>query len=249
MLLTNPKLSFCTTCRNRTQYLRQTILHNINSRIQGVDFILVNYGSTDDLDDFVLTELKEHLQSGILKYYRYPSAGPWHSCKAKNISHALADGDILFNLDCDNFISPILCKELLEYFESGDVVVFNADTPGIPVVVNGVKYDTDGTGGRIAISREDFRKLGGYDESFEPMGYQDNDLLKRCEMLGKRVIRLRQHAKAIQHPKGLGAVKPEDWPAMNERNKIRSEQNIANNRIIAFTDFSRILQVAERVVV
>ena len=55
------KLSFLTSCMDRCHNLKKTYLHNINNSLPsdgvGVEFVLLNYNSSDDLDEWVRREL------------------------------------------------------------------------------------------------------------------------------------------------------------------------------------------------
>lgn len=49
-------ITFCTTCMNRTEDLKQTYLKSIKTAItvdKNTKFVLLNYNSTDDLDTWV----------------------------------------------------------------------------------------------------------------------------------------------------------------------------------------------------
>ena len=227
-------------CRNRTHYLEQTIHDNLEvQKRHNINFILVNYGSTDHLDQFVQTELTEPIQQEALKYYKY-AVDSWHVSKAKNMSHLLADGYILFNLDCDNFISDDLCESLLKLFdENSNVIVQNSNKPNISTK-NGIRrYTGDGTYGRIAITSQNFQALGGYDESFECMGYQDTDLIRRAKLYGLQTIKIKEHAKAIVHPKCEGLqISVDELRAMDKRNKLLCDRNLVDNLIVANSDIN-----------
>jgi glycosyltransferase involved in cell wall biosynthesis len=170
------KLSFCITCKNRIHQIRQTLPENLlaNSHDQGeVEFILVDFGSSDGLQDWLLGTFGQALDSGYLKYYYTESMTAFHCSIAKNLAHKLASGQILTNLDADNFTGP----------RGGDYVYQSMANYHFKAVFHqwsGVWHD--GTCGRISCRAEDFWKVGGYDESFEPAGYQDLDLLARLEL-------------------------------------------------------------------
>lgn len=83
--------------------------------------------------------------------------------------------------------------------------------------------------------------MGGYDESFEPMGHQDTDLLMRLSVTGAQVIRLgdAEYNRAIPNSKeeGLRNVNSTlTWEQMRSKNFQISFENITNGRLIANTD-------------
>ena len=71
-------------------------------------------------------------------------------------------------------------------------------------VVNG--GERDGAAGRIITSKENFMKVGGYDESFAPWGFEDIDLKERLRRMGL-LFRCKQngkYARSIYNESGLG---------------------------------------------
>jgi glycosyltransferase involved in cell wall biosynthesis len=241
------QISFCTSCCNRTHYLKQTLQHNLQQIVNtNHQIVVVDYGSSDDLSLY-MQHFRKHAN---LKFYSIDT-DDWHMSKAKNASHAAADGDVLFNLDCDNYIS----KELISYIESlmskqPNCVLHNADCPaGKPIdfdyttasILPDIWSDGDGTGGRIALSAKNFFKLGGYDESFGAMGYQDNDLISRAKESKLVYVREQKEAKAIKHSKCEGLmISEEEWHAMDIKNESVSNANILAGRLCCATDFERI---------
>lgn len=241
------RISFCTSCCNRTHYLQQTLQHNLQ-QIAGTDhqIIVVDYGSSDDLQLF----MQHFHRHENLKFYSIDT-DDWHMSKAKNAAHAAADGDILFNLDCDNFISKKLISHVETVMsEQPNCIFHNADCPaGEPTDLD---YTTasilpdmwshgDGTGGRIALKAENFFMLGGYDESLEVMGYQDNDLISRAKESRLVYIREPREAQAIKHSKCESlSISEEEWYAMDIKNKSISEANILAGRLCCATDFDLI---------
>ena len=139
-------ISFCTSYLGRREHLNLTVPHNYKV-CTGFDceFVYIDYG----------------------EYSK-----KWEVSKAKNMAHFKATGDILVNVDADNYLSSQYIQGVLD--------LFNKD---MDIIVYGEK---DNTGGRIAISRENFHILGGYDERFEDWGYDDIDLIYRADNLGLR---------------------------------------------------------------
>ena len=113
------------------------------------------------------------METGYLRYVRTNNLPFWHASIAKNTSHKIARGNILVNLDCDNFTGKRGAEHILRVFQKyGNHILFH-QWSGI---------SKDGTYGRISYHRNTFFRLGGYDESFLPMGYQDHDIIRRFQM-------------------------------------------------------------------
>lgn len=170
-------ISFCTTSANRTPQLRAVWAANLQSIASDpeLDWVIVNFGSSDDLDSFMDGSLAR--MPPRITYAREHSRRAWHMSIAKNVAHRLGSGDILASLDCDNLIGNA-AEAIRRHFSDG------ADAVHMWSGIRG-----DGTCGRIAIKREDFESLGGYDEAFHPVTYEDIDLLRRAAAAGLHVVR------------------------------------------------------------
>lgn len=169
------KISFCISCRNRLWQIKDTLAHNLNTVSNNHELVLVDYGSTDGLREWVWSNFKKEIASKQLIFFRVLKAPPWSSPKAKNLAHRLANGDYLFNLDCDNYIT-----------ESDLMMIEKAAKLNLPVQQFAGDFD-DGTYGRIGLPKILFYKLGGYDESLLPMGAQDTDILNRILQSGSKL--------------------------------------------------------------
>ena len=137
--------------------------------------MLLDYGSTDGLGHWVRTALLEALRDGRLKYFR-AEMRRWHMSRAKNIAHRLGTRTVLCNLDADNFAPAGFGDWLREVFLGG------------PAVTHADHQSYGGGYGRIALLREDFLRLGGYDERLIGWGYDDEDLRRRAIASGLRSV-------------------------------------------------------------
>jgi hypothetical protein len=220
-----PTISFCTTCCNRYYQFRETYSKNIFviNALRTVEWVIINYNSSDEIHDFMMSELKTCTERVV--YGRVAAHVPWHASRAKNLAHNMARGKILVNLDCDNYVydTPSI---IMGYFANGCRILH---------LWSGVKRD--GTYGRIAIDRDLFLELGGYDESFEPMGYQDTDLLLRARALGNPLFSFRIQSNAALANTKLESVAncgPDaNWQLYNDANAERSRNNIINGNLRA----------------
>lgn len=220
------KLTFCITHKAREEYLKQTLATNLQDNMAqaNVDFVLVDFSSDLSVASWVKSAFRNELNSGKLQAYHCAGLPEWHASKAKNCAHSLAQGDILVNLDCDNFTGPEGGQYILRKFlESQEELVLWQNS----------RKKLDGSYGRIALFRSTFYELGGYNESFLPMGFQDGDLIKRAEASKVRIERDRNalYNMAIKHNKFV----PKDmtWKKMNEHNQGLSRSNIKAGALIA----------------
>jgi len=223
-------ITFCVHCRNRLDQLKKTLPENLAviSRYPNVGMTLLNYNSADNLHDWARSKLAGEISSGKLIYARETRSRIFHCSKSKNLAHKLAHGRFLVNLDADNFIGdtiPLIVENLARH-------------PRL-VLRTWTGEFTDGTCGRIGIHRRDFHRLGGYDESFLPMGFQDLDLIIRARAIGIPLLDVRCDAKALPNPKSrsikhIGEVANRmTWEEMNLRNMNRSQRNRANGKLRA----------------
>lgn len=227
-----PRISFCSTCSNRVGQLEKVYWHNAKKIQENpyAEWIILNYGSRDNLDQFMHSVLRSSCNRII---YATDNTKPeqWHASKAKNIAHFAASGEILFNLDCDNFIGDA-CEIVAKFFDYGCMILHMTSGVG-----------RDGTYGRIAIDKNLFCLLGGYDESFYPMGYQDTDLLIRAYSAGHHVMHCRSRSQyavantkieSIRHCK-IGELTWEDFDQLNHE---ISHENVVKRRFRVNTDKS-----------
>ena len=228
------RLTFCIACKNRFWQISKTLPLNLHHNYDDrnfVKFVLVDFGSSDGLKDWVLADFKKEIDCGYLKYYFTEALPNWHASIAKNTAHYHSNGDILVNLDCDNFTGKRGGKFIIEQFdELGDKVIlhqFSGD------------YN-DGSFGRIGVKKKYFSFIGGYDESLLPMSFQDIDLIERLTLLGlkyKLVTNLAYNA-AIKNTKEESVIntgsklKYIDMNCLNyllSSGKLRHGEVIANN--------------------
>ena len=227
-----PTLSFCITCKNRVHQIQKTLKKNLDdNRIHQrfIEFVLIDFGSTDGLKEWILSEFTNDLSSGFLRYYYTEELQFWHASIAKNTAHICARHDILVNLDCDNFTGHYGGLFIINKF-----AMYN-----LGIVFHQFRGTTgDGSYGRISVLRKFFYRIGGYDESLQPMGYQDDDLLNRLKQLGLTYIldADTEYNEAIFNTKEEGISYTEstkDYTAMLYENRQKSILNLSTGKLIA----------------
>nr|WP_294894833.1 glycosyltransferase [uncultured Pedobacter sp.] len=172
------KISFCITCKNRFNQVFQTLSRNLKDNADNmgnVEFLLVDFDSNDNLKEWVLNDFQEELASGYLKFFFTKELPNWNCSLAKNTAHLYATGDILVNLDCDNFTGLNGAKFISDQFSRyGNKIVLHQFSGNF----------NDGSYGRISVHKLFFHTVGGYNEEFLPMGHQDADLIQRLCKIG-----------------------------------------------------------------
>ncbi len=181
------KISFCTTCKGRLEHLKQTLPQNLadNADYPNIEFVILDYNSRDGLGDWIQKNYADEIESGRIRYVHYPEPEHFQLAHAKNMAHRMATGDVLVNLDADNYTGLGYAHWANERFTANQDIIIR---PGLN------HHHTSGSGpvrGRIAIHRDHFMKLHGYDEritSWGQHGGDDNNLTDRAKASGLRWV-------------------------------------------------------------
>jgi len=171
---------FCTTCKNRYQHLAETLPRNLaDNNLPNTKFVVVDYNSGDDMERRIEADHAADIASGKLVYYKYYRRHPFRMAHAKNLAHRLGimeGGDILVNLDADNYTGFNFDRYVQARFENIPDVFLWAN------MIKGVL--PKGISGRIACSKDAFILAGGYDEKYETYSPDDKDFKARLIRLG-----------------------------------------------------------------
>jgi hypothetical protein len=166
---------------DRLHHLEKTLPVNLLScsSYPECEFVVLNYGSKDGMDSWMRNKLGYWIKKGIVKYYRTQLPKHYISTHAKNIAHKQATGDILCNLDADNFIIEGYPEYLVKAINLNSVVV----SPSRDV------FEIDGSCGKIAVKKEHFYNVGGYDESLNSgWGWDDVNFQFRTRMKNNLIM-------------------------------------------------------------
>ena len=206
-----PDISFCITCKNRLHHLKQTLPQNIanNTHPDGsgpvVQFVVVDYDSDQDgLEQFMKDNYSDQINSGLIKYVKLAQAAKFDMPHAKNVAHRMADGDILCNLDADNVTAPNFAawlKHTIDAFASHDINLCIRPNVRLSAVKKLAGGEVTGVNGRIAVKREFFEAVHGYDETMKTTRSEDADFVARLEAIGvhPRFLDLDKYGKVVQH--------------------------------------------------
>lgn len=191
----NFTVGLCMSTRDRLWQLKRALPINLLlnwphrkwSKIHVVDC-----GSTDETLEWITTECRAAIEAGVLHVYtvRNEDFPHWHASVGKNCAHAVANEDILVNVDSDNIVGPDFVQHVAKMFREGSTVL---------------QYENgEGTCGRIACWRAEFQGIRGYDEDAYPMGGQDSDFRDRLKSLpGAALKRLKVEAFSHAIPNTL----------------------------------------------
>ena len=171
------KISIITTCMNRTYDLKKTYIRNILDNIDypNVEFVLLNYNSSDDLDEWVKKYLSGWIEDGVVNYYKTTEPKYYQMGHSRNIAYKVAQGEIVNNVDADNYTGRGFV----------DAINLLAElSPKKAIFAKGKKM----MHGRVGLYKKEFLELGGYDEDFIGYGYDDHDLVIRAMMFGYKFM-------------------------------------------------------------
>jgi hypothetical protein len=130
---------------------------------------LLNYGKDAELNIWVNSELPCFMRNKLL-IYSESEASYWNRGHAKNLAaRATCFGTVLCGLDADNFLTKDFVKWVFDKYENNTVTV---PREGGDIVAD--------LSGRIVLSRENFEKIKGYDESHLEWGYSETDFISKC---------------------------------------------------------------------
>jgi FkbM family methyltransferase len=220
------KISFCTTCMDRLYNLKETLPVNMkdNENYSNLEFVILNYNSKDELEQWVKDNLMEHIESGRVSYYKTTEPAEFSMAHSRNIAFKVAQGEIVNNLDADNYtFSPNYSPE--ECFASYINRLANQQKEKV-IFAKGKR----GMHGRIGFYKKEFMEiLGGYDEGIKGYGHDDHDLVHRAWSLNFTMFWWggQYYNRIGTSTKEKNKNMPRHWKITEKENKIQSEANIA----------------------
>ena len=246
------KLTFVMALMNRFHQIEQTLIKNLEDNWEDrddIEFVLMDINSKDGFRKWIREQnLTKYTECGYLRYYETDILEQWHASIGKNTATHQAHGKIVVTLDCDNFTGPRGGRFVISHFEKNDYNCVMHQFDWIP---------QNGNFGRIALTKEKFNEIGGYDQSLLPMGYQDWDIIKRAEATGCKYINPtdEEFNRAIMNEGGkeLSMANQKDehkkmgWTEMNRINKLKCHHNLYQNKLKANNGYYGIRSSIKRI--
>lgn len=158
----------------RLDQLQQTLPAILadNGEFHGLEIVLLDYGSRDGLSDWVKDKFTDYIVSGMLVYLRLENVDYYKHSHSRNVCFLASRGEIVCNVDADNFVPRGFLSHLSSLLHRH------------PRTCASFREGPRGCRGRLAMFRDDFLRVGGYDEEFEGWGYDDKDLRARLILAG-----------------------------------------------------------------
>jgi hypothetical protein len=188
---------------NRIHHIKQTLPANIrNNTDQNTNFLILDYHSSDGLQEYVTEFFSDELGTGRLQLYRYEQAEYFSHAHSRNMAVALSDAELVCNVDADNFTGKDFDVFLQSQFhQRGDCVVTALSN----------ENKSYGAFGRMCTSKKAFQRVGGYDETFTGYGFEDYDLIRRLEASGLEKILINEESFLKTLPHGNTVRIAEQW--------------------------------------
>ncbi|WP_256007258.1 glycosyltransferase [Pedobacter deserti] len=188
-------ISFCTTCMNRASHVERTLLQNIlhNEDYEPLEFVVLDYNSNDGLEALISSTFSHHITRGRLKYYRTTDPTRYSMPHSRNAAFKLATGEVICNIDADNFTGAGFAEYINERFQKNGSIFLTTQS-GESKIKNDVL-------GRVCVKKSDFMAINGYDERMIYYGFEDYDLTNRLQLYGltKTVITEQRFLGALKH--------------------------------------------------
>jgi hypothetical protein len=172
----------------RAHHLKETLPANLahNSDVD-TEFVVLNYNSKDDLHEWMQQFLVANPLASRVAYFHERTAKFFDPRHAKNVAHLLATGDVVVNLDADNFTGSGYASGLDEIFRDGKPIFITSNQEETTLRTG--RRQT-GLAGRVVLFANDFHRLRGYDEGLEGWGGEDTDLVRRALHAGLSQVKL-----------------------------------------------------------
>ena len=174
------------------------------------EVIVSDYGSAE-------TGETKHVLEGLGARYVYTETdGMWSRSRALNAGFAVSTGRVLVSTDADMVFSPhsmetigrmvlnsptsgllLQCRDLPPQWTDMEIAEGGAHWEEFEVV--GRRRPRWGMGGMIAVSRDIFLKLRGYDERMKTYGGEDIDFAQRVRRAGARLIWVEDPSVRMYH--------------------------------------------------
>ncbi|MEH0155778.1 glycosyltransferase [Limibacter armeniacum] len=183
-----PKVSIIIPSHNRIDSLKE-LLDSILETMEHVcpfEVIVVCDGCVDGSEEMVKKVAQKHPE---IKCIAKKGEGP---AKARNVGVRSSRGDIIAFTDDDCLVTKEWLKQIVEHFDKTEAVGLQGRTSTDRKSCTPLTHQIDNEHGsdafptcNVAIKKDAFWQVGGFDESFPYAHNEDADLAWRLEKIGK----------------------------------------------------------------
>lgn len=174
-------ISYCTTCHKRLWQLKQTLDHNLAYTVAGkVELCVLAYNDSEAYS-YLREHYADYIADGRLRVLDWRDekvfldGSTWSCGYVKHLAHLMGRGDVLFNLDADNFIDDNLQAKLSSLKPNELLITLQSE------------WRDDGRSGRIGVHRSLYGKAKYRDKGRA----DDGDFISQCIALGTKVKQVR----------------------------------------------------------
>ena len=232
------KVSYCSTLFDRHDSLLFSLNFNLSRKKNDEQIVLVDYNNNYRSSNYIKSNFLNYIKSGDLKYIHVLNQKFYNCPVAKNIAHYYSDGEYIVNLDIDNTL-----LEMREQIDEQISIQSKSFLLHMAVLKEPFSKNSQaqlegysGTFGRICMHRDDFLSLGGYNESFMPIGYQDTDIILRSLNNGFKYFNRPVFQKPSENPKYITYSSDDsifNWEDCRNYNFNLSEYNLQNGLLVS----------------
>lgn len=196
-------ISLICACKNRIDTLRISLQSWLLKK-EITEIIIVDWSSDESISYF------DKLDSRI-KIVTVPNKKYFNLAQPLNLAASIATGDYILKVDCDYILNPyynffenylvddktfvsgnLNCKNY-EYFNGNQYVIDKDNMTVMELVeyVNSYSKFFKHLSGLLFVSRENFEKIGGYNENYRKYyGYEDTEIIHRLKLIDLNEIKL-----------------------------------------------------------
>lgn len=175
---------------NRLHHFRTTFERNVldNDSYSKLQFLVLDYNSSDGLEDWMKTNWMPLIKSKRVVYARTTTPRFFNRSHSRNMMFRLAQSDIIGNLDADVFTGKHYASFVNSKFSDHPNTYLRA-------------ADYKDVCGKFAVLKNDFEAITGYDESMSGYGYEDIDLYTRLKLIDRKPVFMKEpeFLKFISH--------------------------------------------------
>jgi hypothetical protein len=198
---------------NRLEHIREGLPYSLKNLGPDAELVLLDYNSTDRLKEYILSTHLEDLKQKRLVYLRTTEPQYFLHSHSRNVLALAARGPILCVLDADNCLMEGFSAHLIESFNKFGPQSIGICETNLPCH------------GRMAVLRENWLKIRGFNEAMMGWGWEDNDFRARALKLPLKPFILDSDlmTKVIKHGSSerIQCLPPEfkSYSTTNEKNK------------------------------
>lgn len=133
--------------------------------------------------------MEKYIKIGILAYFKTTDPIHYLRSHSRNMAFLLAKGDIVCNLDADNYLGKGFAEFMLDAFNNEQNIFYTSD------LTSGDAF------GRVCLTKKDFISVGGYNEALIGYGVEDAELFSRLIKKGleQKIFHQPEFYNAITH--------------------------------------------------